>query len=58
MMQAELGYGPPPHYKLESYLMKNYNHRLLPRRDNKRPVDVWFRISLYQIVEVVRTQLV
>lgn len=47
---------PPAQYKLETFLMKHYNHKLLPRRNSKKPVRVKFRIGLYQIVEINEPQ--
>ncbi|KAI6183746.1 Mutant ACR-23-like protein [Aphelenchoides bicaudatus] len=46
----------PPQYRLEEYLMKHYNNKLLPRRNPNKPVRVKFRISLYQIVEINEPQ--
>jgi hypothetical protein len=48
----DLEINPPAQYKLEAFLMKHYNNRILPRRNPNKPVEVRFRMSLYQIVEV------
>ncbi|KAI6172341.1 Mutant ACR-23-like protein [Aphelenchoides besseyi] len=56
LMDIELGSEPPAHYRLENYLMKHYNHKLIPRRKSQEAVDVKFRIALYQIVEVNERQ--
>uniref|UniRef100_A0A915EQW6 Neurotransmitter-gated ion-channel ligand-binding domain-containing protein n=1 Tax=Ditylenchus dipsaci TaxID=166011 RepID=A0A915EQW6_9BILA len=47
---------PPIHYRLEKYLMDNYNPKLIPRRNKKRPISVHFSIGLYQIIEVNEPQ--
>ncbi|KAI1727345.1 neurotransmitter-gated ion-channel ligand binding domain-containing protein [Ditylenchus destructor] len=55
-----LGYdivqSPPPHYKLEKFLMDHYNYKLIPRRDSGKAVTVKFSIGLYQIIEVNEPQ--
>ncbi|KAI1727886.1 neurotransmitter-gated ion-channel ligand binding domain-containing protein [Ditylenchus destructor] len=55
-----LGYdivqSPPPHYKLEKFLMDHYNFKLIPRRDSGKAVTVRFSIGLYQIIEVNEPQ--
>ncbi|KAI6228458.1 Acetylcholine receptor subunit alpha-type des-2 [Aphelenchoides besseyi] len=56
LMDIELGSEPPAHYRLENYLMKHYNQKLIPRRKSQEAVDVKFRIALYQIVEVNERQ--
>lgn len=46
----------PAQYKLERHLMRYYNHRLIPRRNTKKPISVKFRVALYQIVELNEPQ--
>ncbi|KAH7723136.1 ACR-23-like protein [Aphelenchoides avenae] len=47
---------PPVHYRLEKYLMSNYNPKLIPKRRINQTVSVSFSIGLYQIVEVNEPQ--
>uniref|UniRef100_A0A1I8A6X9 Neur_chan_LBD domain-containing protein n=1 Tax=Steinernema glaseri TaxID=37863 RepID=A0A1I8A6X9_9BILA len=46
----------PPHYKLEKFLMNNYNKKLIPKRHLNESVQVKFSIELYQIIEVNEPQ--
>jgi nicotinic acetylcholine receptor len=52
----DLDVEPPAQYRLEAFLMKHYNSKILPRRDHTKPVTVKFRIQLYQIVEINEPQ--
>ncbi|KAK0394606.1 hypothetical protein QR680_000832 [Steinernema hermaphroditum] len=52
----EDAFRPPQHYKLEKFLMTNYNKKLIPKRHLNESVQVKFSINLYQIIEVNEPQ--
>ncbi|CEF64544.1 Neurotransmitter-gated ion-channel transmembrane domain and Neurotransmitter-gated ion-channel family and Neurotransmitter-gated ion-channel ligand-binding domain and Nicotinic acetylcholine-gated receptor, transmembrane domain-containing protein [Strongyloides ratti] len=43
-------------YKLESYLLNNYNPNIIPQRKRDNSVNVLFTINLYQIIEINELQ--
>uniref|UniRef100_A0A0N4ZY46 Neur_chan_LBD domain-containing protein n=1 Tax=Parastrongyloides trichosuri TaxID=131310 RepID=A0A0N4ZY46_PARTI len=43
-------------YKLERYLLANYNPNIIPQRNRNNSVNVMFTINLYQIIEINELQ--
>uniref|UniRef100_A0A0N5CG89 Neur_chan_LBD domain-containing protein n=1 Tax=Strongyloides papillosus TaxID=174720 RepID=A0A0N5CG89_STREA len=43
-------------YKLENYLLNNYNPNIIPQRNRNNSVNVSFTINLYQIIEINELQ--
>lgn len=55
-MNDEENSGISSFYKLESYLLHNYNPNIIPQRNRNNSVNVKFTINLYQIIEINELQ--